>query len=384
MRSRVSLGLVALWAAHGSLCSGQTNDEFYRSWRWTEEVGAPRAAGLGGAYVGLADDSAAAVLNPAGLTLLPKTEIAGGVLWRGSGSLGPDTTASRTGIGVIAGVAVLTKKWALGGYLTEPFDERVLLGPGGTSGRLATTVTDGGVALGWAPAARVRLGFRLNLTHVRVEGEWARAQGSSASLLVGAAAGMTRVTGDAGLLVDVTNRLRVGASYRQGASWDVSRTASNPALGVAVDPGSVYRYRSPSVASVGASLRAGLRVVVSGQLDYLRLSEVRDAFAVRVGPFAPGSYELGDAVEGRGGAEFSQPVGRVSIQLRAGVHSASGASLRYAGADAAEAIRFRGSERMMQWSTGASLVMASGVRVDVAVTSGKLRTTASAGAVLRF
>ena len=384
MRSRVSVGLVALWAAHGSLCSGQTNDEFYRSWRWTEEVGAPRAAGLGGAYVGLADDSAAAVLNPAGLTLLPKTEIAGGVLWRGSGSLGPDTTASRTGIGVISGDAVLTKKWALGGYLTEPFDERVLLGPGGTSGRLATTVTDGGVALGWAPATRVRLGFRLNLTHVRVEGEWARPEGSSASLLVGAAAGMTRVTGNAGLLVDVTDTLRVGASYRQGASWDVSRTASNPALGVAVDPGSVYRYRSPSVASVGASLRVGVRVVVSGQLDYLRLSEVRDAFAVRVGPFAAGNYELADAVEGRGGVEFSQPVGRVSIQMRAGVHSASGASLRYAGADAAESIRFRGSERLTEWSTGTSLVMASGARVDVAVTSGKLRTTVSAGAVLRF
>ncbi len=345
---------------------------------------APRAAGLGGAYVALADDSAAAQLNPAGLTLLPKTEITGGILWRGSGSLGRDATMSRTGMSYIGGAGLLTKKWALGAYLTEPFDERVVLPPSGTSGRLATTVTDGGVAVGWAPAGRVRVGLRVNMTHVRVEAQWARGEGSLTSLLVGAAAGITRVTGDVGMLVDVTDRLRLGASFRQGASWDISRTASNPALGVALDVGSIYRYRSPSVASGGASLRAGLKVVVSAQVDYVRLSEVRDVFGVRIGPFKAEDYVLRDALEGRGGVEFSQPVGRVSIQVRAGAHGASGASLRYVGVDRSESDRFRGSERMTEWSGGVSLVLASGSRLDVAVISDKVRTVASGAATLRF
>src|SRR5260370_13710056 len=200
----VAIGVVVLWAADGPVCSGQTNDEFYRSWRWTEDVAAPRAAGLGGAYVAIADDSAAAVLNPAGLTLLPKTEVTAGILWRGSGSLGQDATKSRMGVGFVAGAGKLTKRWALGGYLTEPFDERVVLSPTGTSGRLETTVTDGGAALAWAPTARVRVGLRLNLTHVRVEGEWGRGGGAAARLLVGGAAGGTGGRGGAGAVVGVT------------------------------------------------------------------------------------------------------------------------------------------------------------------------------------
>jgi hypothetical protein len=383
LKKGVGVGVVAVWVA-GSLCSSQTNDEFYRSWRWTEEVTAPRAAGLGGAYVALADDSAAAQLNPAGLTLLPKTEITGGFLWRGSGALGRDSTMPRTGMGLIGGAGLLTKEWALGGYLTEPFDERVVLPVSGTSGRLETTVTDGGVALGWAPAAQVRVGLRVSVTHVRVEGQWARANGSSTSLLVGAAAGITNVTGAAGILVECTERLRLGASFRQGASWDISRTASNPALGVAVDTGSIYRYRSPSIVSAGASLRAGLRVVLTTQVDFVRFSEVRDVFGVRIGAFAVADYALRDALEGRLGVEFSQPVGRLSVQVRAGAHGASGASFRYIGADRTEANRFRGSERMTEWSAGASLVLASGSRLDVAVMSDKVRTVASGAATLRF
>jgi hypothetical protein len=382
-KGSIVLGLVA-WAAFAPRSHGQTNDEFYRSWRWTEEVAAPRTAGLGGAGVALADDSAAAQLNPAGLTQLPKPEIAGGVLWRGPGSLGQDSTLPRAGIGFLGAGGLLTRKWALGGYVTEPFDERVVLRPGSTSGRLATTITAGGVALAWAPVARVRVGLRVNLAHLKVEGEWARGESASTSLRVGAATGMTRVTADAGVLLNVTDTLRLGATYRQGISWEVSRTAANPALGVAVDPGSLYRYRSPSIASAGASLRVGLRVVVSAQVDYLRLSEVQDAFTARIGPFRAADYELGDALEGRGGVELSQPVGRFSIQVRAGVHRASGASLRYVGRDVGEALRFRGSERMNEWSGGASVVLAHGSRVDLALVSDPFRTVLTSAVALRF
>src|SRR5260370_22076818 len=119
LKKGVGVVAVVIWVAGGSLGSGQTNDEFYRSWLWTEEVTAPRAAGLGGAYVALADDSGAAQLNPAGLTLLPKTEITGGILWRGPGVLGRDATMARPGMSLIGGAGLISKAWALGGYLTE-------------------------------------------------------------------------------------------------------------------------------------------------------------------------------------------------------------------------------------------------------------------------
>lgn len=51
--------------------SAQTNDPIFRSWRWEEEAAfAPRAAGLAGAVVGLADEASTVVSNPAGMTTL--------------------------------------------------------------------------------------------------------------------------------------------------------------------------------------------------------------------------------------------------------------------------------------------------------------------------
>ena len=71
--AKAALGLGMLLA--GSSVNAQSNDHIFRSWRWVEDVPAPRAAGLGGAFVAVADDSSATFLNPAGLTLLPKTEV---------------------------------------------------------------------------------------------------------------------------------------------------------------------------------------------------------------------------------------------------------------------------------------------------------------------
>jgi hypothetical protein len=77
-------------------------------------------------------------------------------------------------------------------------------------------------------------------------------------------------------------------------------------------------------------------------------------------------------------------MGRLSFQARAGLHGASGASLHYVGGDGAEAIRFPGSERMIELSGGASVVLATGSRLDLAVVSDRFRTVMSASATLRF
>lgn len=50
----------------------QNNEPIYRSWYWEETSSTPRVAGMGGAYVGLADDASSVFLNPAGLMTLPR------------------------------------------------------------------------------------------------------------------------------------------------------------------------------------------------------------------------------------------------------------------------------------------------------------------------
>src|SRR5512147_3251885 len=67
--------------------AGQTIDPLFAGFRWAPgEVGS-RPAGLAGAFVGLADDGRAAVANPAGLTLIPisEVELSTGRPWIGAG-----------------------------------------------------------------------------------------------------------------------------------------------------------------------------------------------------------------------------------------------------------------------------------------------------------
>src|SRR5437867_11455448 len=63
----------ALFLSSGRSGYGQTNDHFYRSWRWSTTPATTRAVGLAGAYAALADDSGTAFLNPAGVATLGKS-----------------------------------------------------------------------------------------------------------------------------------------------------------------------------------------------------------------------------------------------------------------------------------------------------------------------
>ena len=57
----------------------QTNDQLFRSWRWSPEAGSARTAGMGGAFAAVADGSEASWLNPAGLATLAKSEVGAGL-----------------------------------------------------------------------------------------------------------------------------------------------------------------------------------------------------------------------------------------------------------------------------------------------------------------
>jgi hypothetical protein len=68
--ARVTMGVVA-GLLLPTIALAQNNEPIYRSWFWAENALTPRAAALGGAYVGLADDASSVVLNPSGLLTLP-------------------------------------------------------------------------------------------------------------------------------------------------------------------------------------------------------------------------------------------------------------------------------------------------------------------------
>src|SRR6185369_1371458 len=61
-----------------------TDEEIFRAFSINLSTPGARAIGMGGAFIGKADDATAAVTNPAGLTLLVKPELA--AEWRFSES----------------------------------------------------------------------------------------------------------------------------------------------------------------------------------------------------------------------------------------------------------------------------------------------------------
>src|SRR5262245_61364343 len=55
--------------------AAQTNDPVFARWRFNPDSIGSRPAGMGGAFVAVADSNKAAYANPAGLTLIPVKEL---------------------------------------------------------------------------------------------------------------------------------------------------------------------------------------------------------------------------------------------------------------------------------------------------------------------
>src|SRR5262245_2766907 len=391
---RASLVLGVLAAAVPT--AAQTNDHVFRSFRWTEEIEAPRAAGLAGAFVAVADDSSATVLNPAGMLQLPKTEIQAALAATASGTLPPlgDRLVSRTDPGFIGGAGLIARTLAIGAYLVRGHHGHVVLDSSAPdspeeTGFLNETVTDGGVALAWRPFHRVALGGRLNVRHLALEGLWSKHTGleirsqNPEALSVGLNAGSDRITVDGGILVQATNSLRFGFAHRQGASWEVSRLATNPNYKLPLDSRPT-EFRCPSVFSGGAAWRLNPQVLVSAQVDYVLYQQLQSNLDIRQGVFERTDYVLDNAFEPRLGVELSRRIGSLSVQLRGGVHSQAPGAVRYVGKILTEELSFPATKRRTIVATGFSVVSRIGLRLDAALRFGEEATAGSLGLAVRF
>jgi hypothetical protein len=421
--SRRSLVLASAFWAVATSARGQTNDVFYRSWRWIEEPSAARAAGLAGATAAVADDVASVEANPGALTTLSKVELGATLLRRSAGRTAVgDALAARTGVGFAALAGPLTERWAVGVYLVEPHAVRIDLAPlprsgGGTDqGFLEGTVRDWGVAAAWRLMSRLHLGARATATRLTLAGEYRdQPEAGPARLQVGTSGEATRVTGSLGALFEAGRHVVIGLMRRIGTRWPVMRTAESPAYEATVDPGSRYDLRQPSVLSGGIALRPSAKLTLIGQLDYVRYGELSSDLLP--GGYARQRYDL-FAWEPRAAVELSVPLSGAALQVRAGIHGRSAAGLREtttaaaptraptpmpsptpetgapAGPDArvfllqqATALREplpADDQRGATAALGASLATTHGFRFDVAVRLGGERTVVLVGGSLRF
>jgi hypothetical protein len=420
---RVALIFALLWT--GTFARPvDAQDVFYRSWRWLKETSAARAAGLGGAMTAVPDDASAAESNPAALTTLVKSELLGNVLNRRDGTTAEgDALRSRTGMGFLGLGGRLSSRWAVGVYVVEPQAVRIesgsaLVRVGSTAtGRVEGTLTEAGASAAWRPVSRLHVGVRLAATRLTLDGSYRlQPAGGAAVLEVDTAGDATSLTAGVGILYEASPHVRLGLARLGGARFEIPRTARlNGVPEQALDGDGPSVAQQPSVVSGGVALLAGTRVLLTGQLDYVRYGEIQTPFA----SLTPGGSLPRFAVfawEPRVGIELSLPFASMSLQLRAGLsgrNSAGAVSGGAAGAaplptapplptpsppitplpsgtalqqiTAALAETPRASETgSLRGAVGGSLVTAKGLRLDVALRFGAEGSSLLAGTAIRF
>lgn len=324
------------------MAAAQTDEVAFADWRANPLTLGSRPAGMGGAFVAVADDARAAFINPAGLTQIPLTEFS--------------VSSGRPWLALASG----RRRMRFAAYYTRGEQEPLPALPGGPRPALQPAIWEAGAAVGFQPFHRVRLGVGVAYRNLEIEQEG----GGAAHPLVGGSDGEVRVT--VGTLVDLIPARVVGSSPFK--------------LGVSVQPGVTFRIprpggpdvevRRPSVSGAGLSWRASNSWSFSGQVDFIRYQEVVDALRRNVGHVAGADFNMSNVAEPRLGAEFATPLrcGCGTVKVRAGLHYESPGTLRFLGGDPVLHDAFRVRSWRTTVTLGASFFteyLANAVRIDV-------------------
>jgi len=368
-----------VWAA-AAPARAQTSDILFGGWSWRTAEQGSRPAGLGGAYVAVADSVRTVAINPAGLALIPKAELSGGLgaLWIGAGySFGqvtaptnqPPARPTQPNQPVPCAAPRATRPLALAVFaeqaLTQENQIEVVRAPGlSESGQLSSTSEQIGLGLARGLAPWLDLGATLSWRHLTMEG-----QSSQLNL---AADELSRITlnGDANkgrgivgaLLTFGPSRdptaLRFGVAYQRDLfAWSVERTAIDRVRGVVTSGPSTIDVVEPPVLAAGVAWRVSDALLVSAQIDYIWYDTVKKALERNTDAPTAAPFSLGNELEPRLGVELTEPSPTGGyIKLRAGIRRETGGHLEYGLDDPALHQAFVAGPAAFRAAAGASLL----------------------------
>jgi hypothetical protein len=407
MRSRLWSGvMVAVIAATFPTPGGaQTPDVLFGGWSWRSRDLGSRPAGLGGAYVAVADSLRTATINPAGIALIPSAELAAGTanLWAGAGfSLrrtskgaagppGPTPAApagpvaerpTQPGAGVVVPCAPArqTRPWAVALFAEQAVRQEsqveVVRGPGlSESGLLSSTAEEVGLSLARGLMPWLDFGVTASWRHVRMEGESAvlnLAGDELSRIVIGGDSNKAR--GVAGLLATFgpasdPTAFRLGLAYHQDlVAWKVERTAIDRVGGVVTGPQTID-VEEPPVLAAGAALRLSDTWLFTGEVDYIWYERVTRSLARNTDAATASPFRLGNRLEPRLGIEMTRPSPTGGyFKVRAGIRRETPGRLAYEGTDPTLIQAFGQTGDAFRAGAGASLLgefYENGFRFDI-------------------
>jgi hypothetical protein len=355
--------------------AAQTTDPQFAGYRWAPGELGSRPGGLAGAFVGLADGVKAALANPAGLTLIPVSEIG--------------LATGRPWISVAHG----RQTFRAAAYFAQTDQATVDLAQvePSTQGSLDSSVWEAGFAAGVQVQSRVRFGASLAWSRLRLDGQRSGPGSSGEEAVLASVHGDdTHVRASVGMLLILVGAnatalpsVRFGVSYQPGFDWSAQATPGPGASAAPID------VRRPTLITGGFAWRAADRWTVLAQGDAIRYGEVVATLERNVGPAEAAGFHLKNVLEPRVAAEFSAPLwcGCGNVKLRGGLHYRSPGTLAYDGPDPVLAQAFVPGSWQTVVTLGASLFgeyAEKGIRVDVDSRDVVHGPELSFGVVLRF
>jgi hypothetical protein len=340
--------------AVGLPAEAQTTDPLYRSWEWDAEPLSARAAALGGAVAAAASDASSAAFYPASLSLFSETDVRLSVRYTGSGSIASDRVEPGWTLAQGAVALPLGLRSGIGAYYRSPRSleleiQATPLPDGSTDeGRLEAVVRETGIAFGTALTPRLRVGIRLGAAHLDLDGQ-ATTGAIEGSLRPAASTANTwEPSAGVGLLFAAHQSFHASLTYDRQVSWRANWAG---------DAGSGdHEFVAPARLAGGLLFRPSSVVWITGQLDWVRWSQVRSTLVSPDDRPPASDFALDDSVDGRVGLELTAEYGESPLWSRAvfrlGLHFRSRGLLEYVGSDPVEQARFPGGKRSTEWSLG--------------------------------
>ncbi len=316
-----------------------------------------RSLGMGGAFIGLADDATTAYTNPAGLTQLRQTEVAvelrhtafstpyvnGGTVttqpFSTAGLNIANDDSSANNVSYLSAV-IPHDRWAFAFYRHELSrfkssfrSDRSAVINGFTLFQTASSIdlqiVNWGAAAAYAATDKVSLGFGLSRYDFDFDTQTGRYNPGAPFQLVSAPQhGDDHGLGwNLGARFSFSESLSLGLSYRHAPRFDYSTSVtllSNTGAEPLPQPrllnsASGLRFDVPDVWGVGLSWRPSESLVVNFDVDRVMYSELTDGISTFFDPVATSQLKIEDGTEYHLGAEYTFTTMKHPFSLRGGL-----------------------------------------------------------------